>query len=117
MENVKVKRNDLLSKLEANRDKHRSLFLKAQDGYRALVIKELDKSLEDARNGGAIRTVISMQAPQDHTDEYDNVIAMLRMSVDDVIELDSHSFQCYVMDKWTWAQAAAFLNSTYAAAR
>ena len=32
-----------------NRDAHRSLFLLAQEGYRKLVIEELDKMLIDAR--------------------------------------------------------------------
>lgn len=114
MNNVKVKRVELLSKLQANRDSHRDLFLKAQDGYRKVVIDELDKSLQDARNGKGLRVYISIQAPQDHTSDYDNVIAMLEMSVDDVIELDAGSFQSYVMDKWQWAAAAFATNSMYA---
>jgi hypothetical protein len=114
MNTVKVKRDELLAKLEVNRSNHRQLFLDAQEGYRQMVIQELDKSLNDAREGRAIRTHIAMQAPQDHTDDYDNVVAMLGMSVDEVIELDAHDFQCYVMDKWTWAAAANLLNSTYA---
>lgn len=114
MNAVKVRREELLAKIEANREAHRALFLKAQDGYRRLVIEELDKSLRDAREGRGIRTFISMTAPQDHTDDYDNVIGMLRMSVDEVIELEPHDFQSYVMDKWQWAAATNLLNSTYA---
>jgi hypothetical protein len=45
MNDVKVKREELLSKVRANRDAHRSLFLLAQEGYRKLVIEELDKML------------------------------------------------------------------------
>lgn len=116
MNTVKVQKDQLLMKLQINRESHRALFLKAQEGYRNLVIAELDKSLKDAREGREIRTYIRMEAPQDHTSDYDNVIEMLRMSVDDTIELEAHDFQCYVMDKWQWAQAAFLANSTYAAA-
>ena len=49
MNDVKVKREELLAKVRANRDAHRSLFLLAQEGYRKLVIEELDKMLADAR--------------------------------------------------------------------
>jgi hypothetical protein len=116
MNTVKVKKEELLSKLQANRNSHRALFLKAQEGYRALVVEALDKALKDAREGREIRTYIRMEAPQDHTSEYDNVIEMLRMSVDDTVELEARDFQCYVMDKWQWAAAALIANSTYAAA-
>lgn len=114
MNNVKVQKAALLAKLQTNRTSHRELFLKAQEGYRKVVIEELDKSLQDARAGKALRVFLQLQAPQDHTDDYDNVISMLEMSVDDVIELEAHDFQCYVMDKWTWMQAATTLNTMYA---
>jgi hypothetical protein len=117
MNTVRVQRAELLVKLMDNRDKHRALFLEAQEGYRDLVIAELDKSLQDAREGREIRTYIRMEAPQDHTSEYDTVIEMLRMSVDDVVELKAIEFQCYVLDKWQWAQSALLTNSAYAAAK
>lgn len=117
MNTVKVRKDELLAKLKSNRESHRALFLEAQEGYRDLVIAELDKSLQDAREGREIRTYIRMDAPQDHTDDYDNVIEMLKMSVDDTIELKAIEFQCYVMDKWQWAQAAFVANSAYAAAK
>lgn len=117
MNTVKVRKDELLAKLKSNRENHRALFLEAQEGYRDLVIAELDKSLKDAREGREIRTYIRMDAPQDHTDDYDNVIEMLKMSVEDVVELKAIEFQCYVMDKWQWAQAAFLQNSAYAAAK
>lgn len=113
MNTVKVKKTELLAKLQTNRDSHRELFLKAQEGYRQLVIAELDKSLKEAREGRNIRTHIRLEAPHDHTDEYNNVIEMLRMSVDDTIELEAHAFQCYVMDKWTWAAADLLTKTAY----
>ena len=50
MNTVKVKREELLAKVRSNRDAHQTLFLKAQEGYRKLVIEELDRMLEDARS-------------------------------------------------------------------
>lgn len=117
MNTVKVAKAELLAKVRDNRANHRDLFVQAQIGYRKMVIDELDKSLSDAREGRAIKTHIALQAPSDHTDEYDNVLAMLEMSVDEVIELEAHDFQCYVRDKWQWAAAAHMLNSTYALAK
>lgn len=115
MDTAKVCRTQLLAKIEDNRANHRALFLKAQEGYRRMVIEELDKMLADAREGKPIRTTIALQAPQDHTDEYDNAIEMLRMDIEEHIEISAHDFQCYVRDKWQWSAHANFLNSTYAA--
>ena len=77
MNEVKVKREELLTKVRANRDAHRSLFLLAQEGYRKLVIEELDKMLADARAGLPIKRSVSLTEPSDHTKDYDRVVAML----------------------------------------
>ena len=51
MNTVKVRRQELLTKIRLNRDAHRELFLKAQEGYRKLMIEELDRMLADAKEG------------------------------------------------------------------
>jgi hypothetical protein len=116
MNAVKVKREDLLTKVRANREAHRELFLKAQEGYRKLVIEELDRMLADAKAGRRISRSINLAEPVDHTYEYDRVIMMLEMSVDDTIMLDSQDFHRYVMDSWDWSRFALSTNSAYAAA-
>lgn len=114
MKTVSVKRDELLAQLRTNRDNHRNLFLKAQDGFRKRVIEELDSMLADARDGKPVRTRVQLQEPQDHTDDYDNVIAMLSMSVDDVVCIEAQAFANYVMDDWTWSNFAHITNTTYA---
>jgi hypothetical protein len=114
MHSVKVKRSELLEKIKKNREGHRDLFLKAQEGYRLDVIAELEQHLKDARERKKISRALSLPEPQDHTDDYDSVIAMLEMSVEEVIELDAGSFQQYVLDKWAWKRAADVTNIGYA---
>jgi hypothetical protein len=46
---VLVDKDELLGVLRANRDTHREVFLKAQQGFRERAITELDRSLADAR--------------------------------------------------------------------
>lgn len=113
MQQVKVERDELLRKVKANRDSHRDLFLKAQEGYRAKVIEELDRMLSEARKGGKILRAISLPEPIDHTSDYNTVVAMLEMSVDKEIELAQHEFQQYVLDNWAWSQLANITNSSY----
>jgi hypothetical protein len=104
MNTVKVKREDLLTKVRANRDAHRDLFLKAQANYRKLIIQELDRMLADAKAGRKIRRSIDLVQPRDHTGDYDRTIMMLEMSVDDTIILDANEFDQYVRDVWAWTQ-------------
>lgn len=114
MQTVKVKRDELLMKVKTNREEHRNLFLKAQEGYRKQVIKELDQMLADARDGKPIRRSVNLAEPMDHTQDYDRVIAMLEMSVDLEIEIDSVEFDQYVLDNWDWKQLAMMTNLKYA---
>jgi hypothetical protein len=114
MHQVKVKRVDLLEKVRANRAAHRELFLKAQEGYRKVVVALLDEMLAEARNGGPVRTRVRVQAPEDHTEEYDRVISMLEMSVDDEVTLQATDFDRYVRDKWAWSALANLKNASYA---
>lgn len=114
MKEVTVEKDELIARLKTNREEHLALFTKAQEGYRQDVIEELDKSLKDARAGRALRVMIHLQAPQNHTEEYDNVLAMLAMSVDNEITLDAHSFQCYVRNQWPWFAASTTINTMYA---
>jgi hypothetical protein len=67
--------------IQTNRDPHRELFLKAQEGYRKLVIEELDRMLADAKAGRQISRSINLAKPVDHTADYDGILAMLKMSV------------------------------------
>lgn len=117
MQNVTVKREDLLSKVQTNRDAHRDLFIKAQVGYRAAVIAELDKMLSEARDNKPIRRSIQLPEPMDRTQDYDRVIAMLKMSADDEVKLEAHEFDQYVLDNWNWKAMAAFTNNSYITAQ
>src|SRR5215470_9253852 len=114
MNAVKVKREELLTKVRSNRDAHRELFLKAQEGYRKLVIEELHRMLEDARKGRPIQRSLTLTEPSNHIKDYDRVITMLQMSVDDTITLNAQSFDRYVMDNWDWSRFALATNTAYA---
>ena len=114
MRAVTVNRTELMTVLRRNRDNHRAVFEKAQEGYRARVIEELDKMIAAARRGDKVRVYVGLDAPEDHTDDYDRVLGMLEMSVDETVEVDAASFEAYVRDKWNWSQTATVKNTAYA---
>jgi len=107
---VRLKRKELLEKVKGNRANHRAVFEKALEGYRKAAIKELEKMLDEAKKGLRISREVRLVEPMDQTREYDRVIKMLEMSMDDIIELDERGFSQYVMDDWSWK--ANFLETT-----
>ena len=70
--------------------------------------------LADAKAGRSIQRSISLAEPADHTEDYDRVLAMLEMSVDETVILSSEEFSQYVLDRWTWSRFATSTNQSYA---
>lgn len=110
---ITVKKSELLEALIKNKEEHRKMFLKAQDGYRVTVIEELDKMLKDAREGKEYRTSVHIPAPSDHTKDYERVVKMLTMSVKDEIRITEEEFSKYVMDDWGWKQEFTRMSANY----
>jgi len=115
MNQVKVKKDELLEILRKNRAEHRAIFLKAQEKYREVVIKELDAQLKAARGSKpfVLAKIVQLVQPKDYTAQYDRAIQMLEMSVDDTIIITAVEFQNYVQDIWNWSREWAFSNSSY----
>lgn len=113
METLKVNKGKLLAILRENRDKHRKTFLEAQTVYRKAVIDELDVMLKAARDGSTIRKHVNMAAPEDHTEDYDQLIGLLELSEDTVVDLDNTEYRNYVRDTWAWSAKANRINQAY----
>ena len=104
MRTVKITKEEFLQKLRENREQHRAIFEKAQEGYCAFLIKELEQRLEEVRRGLKVDRHIRLDEPMDHTSDYDQMISMAEMHQDSTIELTASEFACYVMDRWAWKQ-------------
>ena len=113
MQEVKVKKVELLKKLQENRKAHKETFDKACEGYRQEVIEKLDLALADAKKGKKINSYLRFEEPVNQTKDYDRAIMMVTMSVDDVLELTEHEFKQYVMDDWSWKDQFMTTDSVY----
>lgn len=114
-DNVRMRKEKLLEVLNKNKNAHRDLFLKAQEGYREKAIEELEKALDRAKNHKAERVYVALPWPEDHTSDYERIIRMVEYSVDNIFELDEQEFARYVLDNWEWkkqwtATSAAYLS-------
>ena len=102
VEKVTVRKSELLQALQANRDNHRGEFLKAQEGWKAVIMEELERRLSDARDGKRIQSSFSFPEPQDRTRDYERVIKMVEMEIAETITIPEADFSRYVMDDWEW---------------
>ena len=110
MRTVTVTKDDFLTRVRENRDNHRAVFEEALEGYRQRRMLELVHRVRDLKRGGVINQYIGLPEPEDHTDDYDRILTMVEMSINDTVELSENEFAMYVMDQWQWKQS--FTNST-----
>lgn len=115
MENITVIKDDLVETLRANRDEHRSMFLKAQERYREKWIELLDQRLDEVRRGEKINRFFSLPEPEDHTKDFDTAIEMLQWETGDEVEISLRDFQQFVQNNWVWNQSFAASVGTYLA--
>lgn len=115
MNNVKVKKGELLGALETNLEKHQadvSEALAARREEMAEYFKGAIVRLETNQEYQP-RELIKFPMPKDNSDDYKRAICMVRMTVDEVIELTEDQFDKLVMDNWHWKQELLNTTSLY----
>lgn len=117
-------RTEVLTRVRENREAHQKAYDEAEKGYQLEVIeliekaqKELEKAHKLAQKGkytnkDAPRLNVYATPPENHVDDYDRVIDMLNMAVDDEISLEEGDFSKYVRDEWDWKEDFV-ANSSY----
>ena len=116
MKSVWIKKQDLLAKVKENRELHSKLYLEAVDGFKKAVVEKLELYLEDTKKG-KYHSSYHLEEPINQLADYDRVIAMLEMSINEDIELSDQEFDQYVLDNWHWKSMVSLRNSTYSALR
>jgi len=110
MENLRLKTAGLVEVLKANRQKHVEEYKEAVRQFRMRACEALKRELEKAINGKRFETNLGMTRPVSHEKDYDLVIRMLELSVDDITILDPSDFNQFVNDEWSWKPS--FRSST-----
>lgn len=113
MEKITVEVAALREIVQRNRDAHRDIFERAVVVYRERMIEELERNLDDIKNGRVLHVRIGLPVPEDHTDDYDRVLRMLDLSVDEQIELTEADVAMYVQDDWAWKRNWAASTTSY----
>lgn len=116
MEKIKVNKQEILTIIKENRKRHKKEFTESIKAYRVKVADLMAKELQKVVSGEKFETYFNVSKPTSHEKDYDLIIKMLEMSVDDFIEIDPNEFNQFVNDDWNWKssfRATHFSNSTY----
>ncbi len=113
MKKVTINQKDLLVILRENRDTHEADYKDAYEGYLETCVETLEKILQDFKAGLRETVQWTEFPPQSQVKDYDRVIRMLELSVDNEIELTADEFANYVQDDWNWKDNWTVSNSAY----
>ena len=127
MKTVSMNKTKLLAIIEDNRTAHIREYNNAVKQYKIDLLNEvnnLHNELTELFNGKTNQTTIEqahklswkpgqLPQPEAHIEDYDRVIEMLRLSVDDHINLSANEFDSYVRNKWAWSDSFVANTRSY----
>lgn len=116
MHDVKVNKEETLKVVIENMEKHVSDFTKSLINYKKYAEDAYKEALEILKTDGEVIRNFELDKPVSHLGDYNRVIKMLEMSVEQEISLTSHEFEQYIMDKWNWKDSFRLSNAKYATA-
>lgn len=113
MREVKVDKIRLTGKLEANRTAHSEEYQSALRGWQKEVSEILKLDAQGLDSGKLAKLTPFDPAPQDHTQDYTNILEALEFSVEETLTLDFTTFRQYVLDDWNWKESWKISTSKY----
>lgn len=102
MDKVRVNTGELKLTLVDNLATHVAKYDEAVSAYKILLLRKLGKLYKEVEADVEVDLYIDLLKPENHADDYETIIAMLDMSIDDITSLTMNEFRQYVEDKWTW---------------
>ena len=112
-QSVTVNRLALIKAIKEGRDQHRAQYDEAVVDFKAKLEAELSRVLKQVRKGNVQEHHVNVTPPPCHLTDYDDVIEMMEMSVDENITLDRDAFKAYFKNEWSWTRTFNTLNSSY----
>jgi hypothetical protein len=114
---VNVDRVKLLEIMKTNLAIHQQDYKEAVLGYKVKLLVDLQTAIMTVNEKTPDQlkglTLVRFDFPSNHAKDYQEMIDMLEMSVDEHIELDSNSFQSYVKNRFVWSDSFNTSNSLY----
>jgi hypothetical protein len=109
---IKVKKADLIARIEENKATHIEAYAKAVVAYKKEALKQLSDLTQKVENGD-LNVRLNLTTPVDNRKNYDKIIDMFNWEVEDIVELEQSEFNEYVLDETEFARHAMASNSMY----
>ena len=109
---IKVKKADLIARIEENKETHIVAYAKAVEAYKKEALKQLAELTKRVENGD-MTVKLNLTTPVDNRKNYDKIIDMFNWEVEDIVELEQSEFNEYVQDETEFARHAMMSNSMY----
>lgn len=116
MKAIKMSKDELLSIVKINKDKHIAEYLESVEDYKNLVVQISQANLKTSKTADLeqFKKLKSYPtAPQTYEDSYKRAIRMLELSVEDSVHIDEDVFNQLVLDEWTWKRRFSESNALY----
>jgi hypothetical protein len=112
---VDIHKTLILNVLRANRDAHRAIFVEALGRYHELLEQTLATRIEAIRErpDKPVKLLINLPTPEDHTRDYDRVIAMIERHQGQTVSMSEQKYANYMDDEWDWTRAWAGTTKSY----
>lgn len=105
-----VNKNELISILEKNREKHIAAFKKGVVEYRKKAISALEKRISLAKENRKFDLHFDLPQPVNYIKEYDRILGLLAMTSSSEVEISAQEYSAYVLDEWSW-RSSFFANT------
>lgn len=114
MDEIKIKRADVMSCLLENRKKHEDQVKEAKENYRIELVRALAKRLNEAGTDKDVDHFFDdLTVPKSFLADYDRAIKAVSMSCEEVLTLNETEFRQLVNDEWSWRNVYAGSNAKY----
>ena len=110
-----VVKDQLVSILEKNREAHQELYVQAVSGYQKKAREQLLNRVSLIDEKQEVNLLFNLPVPVSHTEDYDTVIGLLKLSTAEMVQLGLRDYQQLVEDKWDWSQNFGTMVSGYCA--
>lgn len=116
MQSITVEKSTLRETLVANRDTHVKDFEIAWEAYHKSVITKAEKILAKAKSadvGDSVDIYSELDAPRNHSSDYNRAIEMIDFDINDAVELSEADFKTLIQDNWQWKTKFSHDNTFY----
>lgn len=115
---MKIKKEDLITRLKSNLVKHEKDYKKAMKGWQRKVAQTATKLAFAAKKGTLKDTKLvhelnRLQQPKDMRESYKKTISMIKHSVENIVQLDEFDFTRFMQDDWDWKADWLTSNTGY----